>query len=65
MMTVIRPTSDGAGPPLRTTETDDAINAIEEQLGEPGAGEEDTEWVVDVRSRRVVRRVVASRRALS
>lgn len=62
MTTVIRPASDGTGLHLRTTETDDAINAIEEQLSELGAREEDTEWVVDMQSRRIVRRVVAARR---
>lgn len=63
MTSVIRPTGESRELQLRSPELEAAISAIEAQLSALGeAPREDTEWVVDLRSHRVVRRAIAERR---
>lgn len=63
MTSVIRPTGESRELQLRSPELEAAMSAIEAQLSALGeAPREDTEWVVDLRSHRVVRRAIAERR---
>ena len=57
MTTVVRRASESDGMhPARSFDLEATINEIEEELSELAARAEDTEWVVDLQSGRVVRR---------
>lgn len=51
MTTVIRPLSDNDGLRSRQMKSDDSLDTVTTRR-------EDTEWVVDLRSKRIVRRIV-------